>query len=174
MANSAGLHAVCLQGLDLFKGTAFSTTQSFTTTHGFVVSTPPASCSAPAPADRQRSSSSCSDSGNSSASERDNVQPADKPSTPVGWSGLLEISKGGGGTGLMGSVSGSVEQELEGHVEVACTAHASTGVRRLVKSVVRGIKVRTLAAVASRTFGNCPSAPACAGRVLCWQRSWKR
>ena len=41
----------------------------------------------------------------------------------------------------MGSVTGSSEQELEGHIEVACTAHASTGVRRLVKSVVRGIKV---------------------------------
>lgn len=60
----------------------------------------------------------------------------------MGWSGLLEISRGGSGPGLMGSVSGGNGQELEGHVEVACTAHASTGVRRLVKSVVRGIKVR--------------------------------
>lgn len=75
---------------------------------------------------------------------------------------------------MMGSVSGSVEQELEGHVEVACTAHASTGVRRLVKSVVRGIKVRAVAAAAFRTVGNCPSAPACAGRVRCWHCSWVR
>lgn len=42
----------------------------------------------------------------------------------------------------MGSASGSGEQELDGHIQVACTAHASTGVRRLVKSVIRGIKVR--------------------------------
>jgi len=41
----------------------------------------------------------------------------------------------------VGSAAGSGEQ-LEGHIEVACTAHASTGVRRLVKSVVRGLKAQ--------------------------------
>ncbi len=50
---------------------------------------------------------------------------------------------------MMGSAVGSSEQELEGHIEVACTAHASTGVRRLVKSVVRGIKVCAFKAVAA-------------------------
>jgi hypothetical protein len=82
--------AALLQGFEMFKGSAFSTTETFTTTHGFAISTPPASCSAHA-AERLRSSSSCSD--NSSAVEQNNVQPPDKPSTPVGWSGLLEISR---------------------------------------------------------------------------------
>jgi hypothetical protein len=149
-----------LQGLELFKqAAAFSTTQDFTTTHGFFISTPPpasgaaaAAAAPPATAGRPpASSSSCSDGSSRSdaAVEQNNVQPSDKPSTPVGWSGLLEISRGGGGPGLMGSVSGGSDQELEGHVEVACTAHASTGVRRLVKSVVHGIKVRVSTAQGS-------------------------
>lgn len=55
----------------------------------------------------------------------------------------------------MGSAAGSSEQ-LEGHIEVACTAHASTGVRRLVKSVVRGLKVnRKLTAAGSSDSSSC-------------------
>jgi hypothetical protein len=36
-----------------------------------------------------------------------------------------------------------VDVDEEGHIEVACTAHTNTGVRSLVKSVVRGLKVCT-------------------------------
>lgn len=46
---------------------------------------------------------------------------------------------------MVGSIAVSGELELEGdqgHIEVACTAHTTTGVRRLVKSVIRGLKVR--------------------------------
>jgi hypothetical protein len=80
------------------------------------------------------------------------ASPPDNASTPVGWSGLLEISRSGGCPGLVGSAVSSWEVELgsQGHVEVACTAHASTGVRRLVKAVIRGLKVRACACVRVR------------------------
>jgi hypothetical protein len=84
-----------MQGMEAVKGGVFSTTESFTTTHGFVIPTlqPPVSCATPATADRSRSSSSCSDSSEGTAAVHNNRQPADHPSTPVGWSGLLEISR---------------------------------------------------------------------------------
>lgn len=68
----------------------------------------------------------------------------------------------------MGSAAGSSEQ-LEGHIEVACTAHASTGVRRLVKSVVRGLKVncKFTAADSSDSSSRSESAAPC-----CCQRQF--
>lgn len=83
----------CMQGVEVLRGSAFSTTETFTTTHGFVISTPPASCVPPAAAGRSRSSSNCSNSSNNSAVVVNNRQPSEQPSTPVGWSGLLEISR---------------------------------------------------------------------------------
>ena len=51
--------------------------------------------------------------------------------------------RAGGTSGVLGSVS-SMETEVGpiGHIEVCCTTHTTPGVRRLVKSVVRGLKVR--------------------------------
>ena len=69
---------------------------------------------------------------------------------------------------MMGSVARSSEQELDGHIEVACTAHASTGVRRLVKSVVRGIKVRIYTATAAACRTCC--ALACTAGWVQWSQ----
>jgi len=37
--------------------------------------------------------------------------------------------------------STDLDVEGQGHIEVACMAHVNHGVRRLVKSVIRGLKV---------------------------------
>ncbi|KAF6263157.1 phosphatidylinositol 3 and 4-kinase-domain-containing protein [Scenedesmus sp. NREL 46B-D3] len=49
-----------------------------------------------------------------------------------------------GASGVVGSSPSAEEVDLdeEGHIEVACTAHTNTGVRSLVKSVIRGLKAR--------------------------------
>jgi hypothetical protein len=50
-----------------------------------------------------------------------------------------------GAPGVVGSSPSAEEVDVdeEGHIEVACTAHTNTGVRSLVKSVIRGLKVCT-------------------------------
>lgn len=55
------------------------------------------------------------------------------------------VCRATGGQGVVGSSAASGELHMEsdqGHIEVACTAHTTAGVRRLVKSVIRGLKVR--------------------------------
>lgn len=64
-----------------------------------------------------------------------------------------------GGLGVLGSNAGSGEFDAaddHGHIEVACTAHTTTGVRRLVKSVIRGLKVSVnVSRLMSRVFYAC-------------------
>lgn len=73
-------------------------------------------------------------------------KPAAPPSSPlptadVGWQGLLEISRTSGASGVLGCKA-SVDEELakDTKIEICCTAHTSPSVRRLVKSVIRGLK----------------------------------
>eukprot|EP00879_Flechtneria_rotunda_P003896 GHRR01004136.1.p1 GENE.GHRR01004136.1~~GHRR01004136.1.p1 ORF type:complete len:856 (+),score=330.29 GHRR01004136.1:2389-4956(+) len=114
------------------QASKFYTTETFTTTHGFIIQ--PASISNAA-GQHGYSSSDVSSNG---------TQPVEQPSTPVGWSGLLEISRASGAVGMVGSTVSTVDSETEGsgHLEVACTAHTTSGVKRLVKSVIRGLKAR--------------------------------
>ncbi|KAF8072520.1 PI4KG7 [Scenedesmus sp. PABB004] len=139
----------------------FSTTDTFTTTHGFVISAAPAGGGGPC------SGTGASDGGSASSSSRSSTPPAAEPSdsTPVGWSGLLEISRASGGRGVVGSAaSGDLEAEGEGHIEVACTAHTNTGVRRLVKAVIRGLKARQEPEAAREGMGGTYFFPNDAGR----------
>lgn len=91
-AGSSHTHAdrrssAALQGHDVLglQSSKFSTTDTFTTTHGFLIAAPPAGWN----------STSTSHSGGSSNSSHGSraLQAAETPSTPVGWSGLLEISR---------------------------------------------------------------------------------
>lgn len=86
-------------GQDMFKvpTSAFSTTETFTATHGFVICTQPAA----AAGQQSRSSSSCSTTSSSGGAvavvvnnaQRTEQQQQQQATTPVGWSGLLEISR---------------------------------------------------------------------------------
>ncbi|KAI8470099.1 MAG: phosphatidylinositol 3 and 4-kinase-domain-containing protein [Monoraphidium minutum] len=57
----------------------------------------------------------------------------------LGWRGMLEASKAAVGSGVLGAIT-SAEAGRAARVDLVCTAHATPGVRRLVKSVVRGLK----------------------------------
>mmetsp|Transcript_34762 Transcript_34762/g.88019 ORF Transcript_34762/g.88019 Transcript_34762/m.88019 type:complete len:786 (-) Transcript_34762:2790-5147(-) len=59
----------------------------------------------------------------------------------LGWKGLLEISRNSGASGVLGSKKTEEDtRSKDTHIEICCTAHTSPAVRRLVKSVVRGLK----------------------------------
>lgn len=122
------------------QSSKFSTTDCFTTTHGFVISAPPAGWASEKLASHSGGSRSSSNSNSSHTSST--PRAAEASSTPVGWSGLLEISRATGAPGVVGSSPSAEEVDVdeEGHIEVACTAHTNTGVRSLVKSVIRGLK----------------------------------
>lgn len=57
---------------------------------------------------------------------------------------VLCVCRATGGPGVVGSIaaSGDLDFDGQGHIEVCCTAHTNPGVRSLVKSVIRGLKVR--------------------------------
>mmetsp|Transcript_5609 Transcript_5609/g.12420 ORF Transcript_5609/g.12420 Transcript_5609/m.12420 type:complete len:688 (-) Transcript_5609:1735-3798(-) len=60
----------------------------------------------------------------------------------VGWKGLLEISRNSGASGVVG-MRNPVDEEADNkecQIEVCATAHTNASIRRLVKSVIRGIK----------------------------------
>jgi hypothetical protein len=58
----------------------------------------------------------------------------------------------------------------EGHIEVACTAHTNTGVRSLVKSVIRGLKVCTRAGSSSSSSKRMAAASAAVAAAVAQQR----
>lgn len=60
----------------------------------------------------------------------------------LGWKGLLEISRNSGASGVLGCRATDEEDHAskDAHIEICCTAHTSPSVRRLVKSVIRGLK----------------------------------
>lgn len=73
------------------QSSKFSTTDCFTTTHGFVISAPPAAWASEKLASHSGGSRSSSNSNSSHTSST--PRAAEASSTPVGWSGLLEISR---------------------------------------------------------------------------------
>jgi hypothetical protein len=74
--------------------------------------------------------------------------PAPAPATPssadhLGWKGLLEISRNSGASGVLGGRQAPVEEvgpAKDTKIEICCTAHTGPAVKRLVKSVIRGLK----------------------------------
>jgi len=63
-------------------------------------------------------------------------------SSSVGWKGLLEMSRTSGAAGVVG-VQRSPEDDgrmRDGQIEVCATAHTNAAIRRLVKSVTRGLR----------------------------------
>jgi hypothetical protein len=76
------------------------------------------------------------------------VQQAPAPATPssadhLGWKGLLEISRNSGASGVLGGRQAPVEEvgpAKDTKIEICCTAHTGPAVKRLVKSVIRGLK----------------------------------
>ncbi|KXZ44780.1 hypothetical protein GPECTOR_62g895 [Gonium pectorale] len=63
---------------------------------------------------------------------------------PVGWKGLLEFSETSGCSGVLGPKTTSEDLDTtlnrDCKIEICCTAHPSTAVRSLVKSVIRGLR----------------------------------
>ncbi|GIL86290.1 hypothetical protein Vretimale_13717 [Volvox reticuliferus] len=63
---------------------------------------------------------------------------------PVGWKGLLEFSETSGCSGVLGPKTSSEDLDSilnrDCKIEICCTAHTSQAVRRLVKSVIRGLR----------------------------------
>ncbi|PNH06148.1 hypothetical protein TSOC_007511, partial [Tetrabaena socialis] len=63
---------------------------------------------------------------------------------PVGWHGLLEFSETSGCSGVLGPKPASEDLDAllnrDCKIEICCTAHTTPAVRRLVKSVIRGIR----------------------------------
>ncbi|KAG2484316.1 hypothetical protein HYH03_016858 [Edaphochlamys debaryana] len=63
---------------------------------------------------------------------------------PVGWKGLLEFSETSGCSGVLGPKTHSEDLDSilnrDCKIEICCTAHTSPAVRRLVKSVIRGLR----------------------------------
>ncbi|GLC36811.1 hypothetical protein PLESTB_000780500 [Pleodorina starrii] len=63
---------------------------------------------------------------------------------PVGWKGLLEFSETSGCSGVLGQKTTSEDLDSilnrDCKIEICCTAHTSPAVRRLVKSVIRGLR----------------------------------
>lgn len=55
------------------------------------------------------------------------------------------------GSGVLGAVTAGDDGPLAPRLDLCCTAHATPGVKRLVKSVVRGLKV----GVPGRVVGSC-------------------
>ncbi|PNW86895.1 hypothetical protein CHLRE_02g100300v5 [Chlamydomonas reinhardtii] len=71
---------------------------------------------------------------------------AGNPESPsaVGWQGLLEFSETSGCSGVLGPKTTSEDLDSilnrDCKIEICCTAHTSPAVRRLVKSVIRGLR----------------------------------
>ncbi|GFR52990.1 hypothetical protein Agub_g15680 [Astrephomene gubernaculifera] len=69
--------------------------------------------------------------------------PSEIPAS-VGWKGLLEFSETSGCSGVLGPKTASEDLDSifnrDCKIEVCCTAHTSPSVRRLIKSVIRGIR----------------------------------
>ncbi|GLI68290.1 hypothetical protein VaNZ11_012651 [Volvox africanus] len=63
---------------------------------------------------------------------------------PVGWKGLLEFSETSGCSGVLGPKTSSEDLDSilnrDCKIEICCTPHTSHAVRRLVKSVIRGLR----------------------------------
>jgi len=60
----------------------------------------------------------------------------------VGWKGLLEMSKNSGTSGVVGAQRMVDDTGIsnQSQIEVCATAHTNPAIRRLVKSVIRGLK----------------------------------
>lgn len=126
----------CLQGVgagSIPLSTAFATTSSFTTTHGFNL---PSQLARPAWHGKALHGRLLEPESASSSESSNGVFGS------VGWEGLLEISRAVGGSGVVGGVTSmDTDNGPRGsHLEICCTAHTTAGVRRLVKSVIRGLK----------------------------------
>lgn len=66
---------------------------------------------------------------------------AQESTSHVGWRGLLEISQHSGSSGVLGAKAVVDDVTDRGvQLEICCTAHTNPAIRRLVKSVIRGIK----------------------------------
>lgn len=65
-------------------------------------------------------------------------QPVDQE---VGWQGLFQISNTSGAAGVLGVKAQEDTLGESGYkIEICCTTHTGPGVKRMVKSVIRGLK----------------------------------
>lgn len=128
---------------------AFPTTYGFSSTSGFAV--------AAWAADSSCKALVCAELQQPEVQEQpkpllEKVAPSPAPSvrpTPemrdsshahVGFRGLLEISQNSGVSGVLGVTRTDDHPSSDVAVEITCTAHTDPTIRRLVKSVIRGLK----------------------------------